>query len=133
MELIFEPGIGADILPFGINRQDVRSQVLAGLPFDTPPGEPETDMFKSEGLILGYDDENQLEFVEVISPSSLVYAETDLLGNLEFVLASLLELGHRSSLEDGSYDFKSLRLILYCPKGYIESASIYKEGYYDDI
>ena len=50
---------------------------MSGLDFHTPVGEPETDMYRSEGLILGFDDRSELEFVEVIPPSRCKFRDID--------------------------------------------------------
>lgn len=131
MELVFEPGNGTDLLPFGLKRTNIKADVLAQLESQTPPGEPEIDMYRSEGLILGYDTADRLEFIEVTHPSSCLLGGIALLGDLKNVLVSMSAQGHKAPFEDGSYDFKDLGIVLYCPSGTIESAAIYQEGYYD--
>ena len=132
MKLVFQPPFGAERLPFGTPRDEVRSGILKGLTFWTPPNEPENDMYKSEGLILGFDDKELLEFIEVISPSSCSYAGMDLLGiPLDNLLEEMASRGHTSESAHGSHNFLDLGIVLYCPGGEIESASIYREGYYD--
>ncbi|MEW4452065.1 hypothetical protein AB1L30_05205 [Bremerella sp. JC817] len=73
MELELKPHVGTDLLPFGTPRSEVRDGLLAGKQFVTRTSEPRNDFYVSDGLILGYDDQDTLEFIEVFSPSKATF------------------------------------------------------------
>lgn len=133
MELDFQPSKGTDKLLFGMTRTEIRALTLRGKPFRVPSNEPESDMYEGEGLILGYDDKDTLEFVEVVLPSTCRFSGIKLLGrSLADVLEDMRQLGHVSHYEDDSHSFAELGIVLFCPDGKIGSASIFREGYYDE-
>lgn len=134
MDLEFQPLGGADKLRFGTKRNEIRNFVLEGKSFRTPPNEPENDMYEGEGLILGYNGEDELEFIEVVSPSTCQFSGISLIGrSLTEVLEEMRQHGYVSLFEGDSHSFAELRIVLFCPEGNIGSASIYTEGYYDDV
>ena len=132
MELEFKPPKGTDRLLFGTPRTEIRAIALRGTNFRTPPSDPENDMYEGEGLILGYDDKDELEFVEVVMPSTCHFSGISLIGRpLTDVIQDMRQRGYISHIEDDSHKFDELGIILFCPEGRIGSASIFKEGYYD--
>ncbi|GAA4441888.1 hypothetical protein [Bremerella cremea] len=132
MELDFKPHMGTDLLPFGTPRSEVRDVVLEGKRFVTRTSEPRNDFYVSDGLILGYDDQDTLEFIEVFSPSKATFDGIALTDKAtKEVIGEFEKRGHQVPFDDGSYDFRELGIIFYCPEKRIESSSIYREGYYD--
>ena len=132
MDLEFTPPSGTDKLPIGKARREDRNHILNGIAYVTPLNEPENDMYESEGLILGFDAHDELEFVEVIPPSTCHFFRSILLGRTAHeVLEDIQRHGHIPQFEDDSYNFKDLGIILYCPGKVIGSASVYPKGYYD--
>ncbi len=134
MKLTFEPNRGAEpLLIFGVDRSTVRRS-LSPLAFRTKATEPESDFYETEGLILGYDNRDRLEFVEVFPPSTAEFKGLPLLeSTVDEVFEHLRHLGYSSEFDDGGYEFSSIGLAIYCPAGRIESASVFREGYYDDL
>lgn len=133
MNLVLEPQVGASNLLFGVSRNDVRSALVVGK-LETKDMEPENDFYESEGLILGYDEKDELEYIEIIKPSTVEYKGTSFFSlSLSKCIAEMNSSGHTSELEDGGYNFKDIGIAFYCPQGVLESVSIYREGYYDDL
>lgn len=131
MHLKFEPTIGAGMLAFGVDRSVLRAR-LAPLVPNTQVVEPENDFYTREGLILGFDRQNRLEFIEVFPPSTAEF------GQIQFfkkpfpqVLANLTGMGLSYRETHGAYRFDSVGISLYAPKKTIESASLFKPGYYE--
>ncbi|MFN3149943.1 hypothetical protein [Bremerella sp.] len=132
MELEFKPHDGTDQLPFGTSRGEIRDGHLAGKRCVTRRSIPSDDMYPKDGLKLGYDSAEELEFIEVFPPATCQYSGIQLVGSsTKRVLAELEKLGHTTEYDDDSYNFAGLGIILYCPDKKVESASIYKQGYYD--
>jgi hypothetical protein len=117
---------------FGKNRSDIRS--ILDLPYKTKISEPENDFYEGCGLILGYDANDELEFIEVIPPSSAEYSGLEFFTHtLDEVLSQMRDLGFSSEFEDGGYNFEDIGITFYCPHKRLESVSLYREGYYDMI
>ena len=130
MHFKLEPHRGANPLVFGQNRNEVR-RLLGNLVFTTKRNEPENDFYPKEGLILGYDKKDELEFFEIISPSSAELQDVLFFElNLPDLLEKMRSLGFSSSYEDGGYNFIAMGLALYCPREKLESVSLYRDGYY---
>ena len=131
MKLPLEPNIGAGPFRFGTSREEIRA-FLPGVP-SVKKAEPENDFYEHEGLILGFDGENALEFIEIIPPSIASYDDLDLFqASLSECLDRMKKNGHIALFKDGSYDFGKIGIIFYCPAGELESVSVYKRGYYDN-
>lgn len=131
MHLIVHPHFGAGPFSFGSARK-VNREIVGSDPL-TKVSEPENDFFPSDGLILGYDEKDALEFVEIIRPSKadleeIKFFEIDLLSCLD----RLKKNGLVSKFDDGGYNFPSIGLALYCPNGHLESVALYRDGYYDE-
>ena len=134
MRLDLEPFVGALPLRFGASRRDVRDSVLAGLTFWGKPDEPENDFYEKEGLILGYNEDDLLEFIEITRPSSCSLYGTDFLDMpIDSALLEMQGHGHSTSLEDASYDYRDIGIVFFCVDDRMASVSIYARGYYDDI
>ena len=130
MHFKLEPNRGANPLVFGQNRNKVR-RLLNNLVFSTKTNEPENDFYRKEGIILGYDEKDELEFVEIIPPSSAELENIQIFElNLPDLLAKVRSLGFPSSYENGGYNFSPIGLAIYCPREKVESVSLYREGYY---
>ena len=132
MHLEFEPNVGAGQLRFGIGRSQVR-KLLPSTPIINSM-EPENDFYESEGLILGYDLNEQLEYIEVIRPSSATYKEIEFFSlNLCDCLTKMKNRGYSAPYDDSGYNFETIGVSFYCPQENLESVSFYKKGYYDDL
>jgi hypothetical protein len=133
MHLELEPNRGANSLLFGKRRDEVR-RTLGHLVFTTKPHEPQNDFCEKEGLILGYDEQDELEFIEIVKPSSAEFRNIRFFElDLPDVLARMRSLGFSADYDDGGYNFTSIGIALYCPQGELESVSLYREGYYDNL
>jgi len=131
MHFDFVPNMGAGPLAFGADRKLVRSH-LAPLVPQTQATEPETDFYHKDGFILGYDKDNKLEFIEVFPPSTAEYGGVQLLaGSAPEMLARISDMGHSYNGIHGAYRFDSVGISIYCPRQTIESASLFKAGYYE--
>jgi len=136
MHFILEPHIGAISqnlsLEFGMKRDRVRS--FFQLPPSIKPVEPENDFYESEGLILGYNSDDKLEYIEIIKPSTAEFKKINFFViSLSDCLDKMKNLGFTASFEDGGYNFESIGLAFYCPHDILESVSLYQEGYYEDL
>lgn len=130
MHFEFVPNIGAGPVAFGADRNTVRSRLTPLVP-RTQPTEPENDFYHRDGFILGYDKDNKLEFIEVFSPSTAEYGGVQLLsGSVSEMMTRLASMGHSYNEIHGAYRFDSIGISLYCPRQSIESASLFKAGYY---
>jgi hypothetical protein len=131
MHVIFEPNVGAGPLTFGADRYLVRAR-LAPLVPKTQAAEPENDFYTKQGLVLGFDPHNKLEFIEVFPPSTAEFAQILFFEEaLSRVLARLTGMGLSCKEIHGALRFESVGISLYCPNQAIESASLFRVGYYD--
>lgn len=128
---VFESNVGAAPLAFGGQRADIRV-LLERYPHKLFTTNPENDYYTGNGFILGYDEEDKLEYIEVFRPAVAVFDGFRLFDcGLRECLVALKMRGLEAPLNDASYDFPNVGLIMYCTRGAIvESASIYREGYY---
>lgn len=77
MILIIEPKSGTDLIKFNEKRMLVRQKIESS--FFIQESEPEYDFYVDEGLILGYNKDDFLEYIEIIHPSKAIYQKVDLL------------------------------------------------------
>ena len=132
MNFSIYPNKGVNELKFGMTRREVRDTLPSD--FFTKPSEPENDFYEHIGLITGYDDNDLLEFIEIIVPSSAEYNGIDFFKlTIKSVLSALSKDGYDTNYDNvySGYNFEKLGSVLYCPSSKIESVSVYKEGYYD--
>jgi hypothetical protein len=73
MNFVLEPNRGAPPFLLGMSRSQVRP-LLAERRLMTVPTEPENDKYPDDGLILGYDPGDRLEYIEVIKPSAASFS-----------------------------------------------------------
>jgi hypothetical protein len=133
LHLKFEPNIGAAPLNFGASRNAVRTS-LAPLTPRMHATEPENDFYTANGLILGFDRQDNLEFIEVFPPSSAEFGEIRFFEeSLPRILMSLAGMGFLYKEIHGAYRFNTVGISLYCPNQTIESASLFRAGYYDGV
>jgi hypothetical protein len=131
MHFKFEPNVGAQPLTFGADRTAMHS-LLAPLVPKAKITQPENDFYIKQGLILGFDRQNKLEFIEVFPPSTAEFSDVHFFGEtVSQILTRLTDLGlsHKKIL--GTYRFDSVGISLYCPNQVIESASLFRAGYYE--
>jgi len=132
MHYVLEPNLGAGALKFSKNRDEIRRLFLS-VPI-TKTREPENDFYEKEGLILGYDESDELEYIEIIEPSTAEYRSINFFSlSLNDCLNQLYKCGLKEPYDDGGYNFPAVGIVLYCPQGDIESVSLYRKGYYDDL
>ncbi len=132
MKLELEPNVGSDKFQFGTPRDEVR-QLLTNFTHFVPPGEPENDFYENAGLILGFDEQDELEYIEVVSPSQCSVFGIDVFElPIGEVVSRLTEVAGQAPFSDGGYNFETLGLALFCPDGAIRSVSLYRQGYYTD-
>ena len=132
MFLVLDPNSGAVPFRLGMDRSQVRS-MLATYRLLTLPSEPENDKYPSDGLILGYDLHDKLEYIEVTKPSAASYKEIYFVGeNVRDVVQHLTDLGFSPSHDVGSYVFPSINLSIYAPADTVLSVSLFREGYYEN-
>ncbi|MBL9083761.1 MAG: hypothetical protein JNK76_18230 [Planctomycetales bacterium] len=130
MNLKINLGKGAGDLTFGNARADVRSR-LGKLSLSTKAQEPENDFYSHDGLILGYDAEDKLEFIEVFPPSGIHYHDVNFFEErLPNLLERLASLGLTLVEQSGGYRCPE-GIAIFCPRGHVESVSVFREGYYD--
>lgn len=132
MNLLLEPNIGANSLKFGVQRNTIRDLVQTE-PL-TKINEPENDFYEKEGLILGYDENDELEYIEIIKPSTVEFQNINFFSlNLSSCISEMKKNGFVAPFDDGGYNFESVGMTFYCPQDTLESVSLYKSGYYNDI
>ncbi len=132
MNFLLEPNVGANLLKFGMQRHEIRSLVKTK-PM-TKEIEPENDFYENEGLILGYDANENLEFIEIIRPSTVEFNNINFFSlNLSSCISEMKKIGFVAPFEDGGYNFEAIAMTFYCPQDKLESVSLYKKGYYDDL
>ncbi len=125
--------VGADPLLFGMSRAGVRA-ILTGSDLLTKSTEPENDFYPREGLILGYDENDELEYIEFTPPASVSYSDVEFFKDeFSVVLKKMDKKVPGINFEDGGYNFESLGIAIYSPIGKVESVSLYRTGYYDDL
>lgn len=133
MHLKLEPNVGANSLVFGTMRNDIR-KLLEGTDLITKSVEPENDFYETEGLILGYDEIEELEFIEIIKPSTVEFKNINFYSlSLSDCIDEMRKYGYIAEFDDGGYNFEAIGVALYCPQKILESVSIYRKGYYDDL
>ena len=114
----------------GTDRSEVRN-ILANAIFRTKSTEPENDFYLKEGLILGYDGIDKLEFIEIFPPSTAEFLGVRFFdSSLPSVLNQLQTIGLVASFEFGCYRYDAFGLSLFCPENKIESVSLFRKGYY---
>jgi hypothetical protein len=130
MKFQLNPHIGADPLMFGMSRDVVRA-ILSSSELLTKSAEPENDFYIDEGLILGYDESDELEYIEFTLPSSVGFSNVNYFDDeLSVILEKMNMIIPGVKFEDGGYNYKPLGIAIYSPLGKVESVSIYREGYY---
>lgn len=130
MIIEIEPNLGADKIKFNLHRSDARK--IVGTEPVVKSFEPENDFYEENGLIIGYDDEDLLEYIEIIPPSSAMFDGVDLLKlTPSECLKKINEMGYFSEFDDGGYNFEEIGVVLYCPFDIVESVSLYRKGYYN--
>jgi hypothetical protein len=130
MHFSFESDIGASPLTFGADRTVVRAGLSPLVP-KTQATEPENDFYTKEGLIVGFDKNNKLEFIEVFPPSTAQFGEVRFFDKpFPQILADLRSMGLSYREIHGAYRFDSVGISLYAPNKTIQSASLFKPGYY---
>lgn len=132
MHLVLEPNVGADLLKFGTERKKVQN-LLQDKPVKKS-FEPENDFYENKGLILGYDDDDRLEFIEITQPSTAEFEGINFFSLApKDCINEMKKKGYSAPFDDGGYNFDSVGVALYCPQDQLESVSIYKKGYYEDL
>lgn len=132
MNFLLEPNVGTNFLKFGMQRHEIRDLIHAK-PM-TKEIEPENDFYENEGLILGYDRNQALEFIEIIRPSTVEFKNINFFSlNLSSCITEMKKIGFVAPFADGGYNFETICMSLYCPQDKLESVSLYKKGYYDDL
>ena len=99
--------------------------------FFTKESELEYDFYTDIGLILGFDKNDLLEYIEIIKPSKAIYNNLDLLSLNKKVFEKIMkELTINTDNNQCDYHYPDLPLRAYAPYSKIESISIYKIDYY---
>jgi hypothetical protein len=123
---------GAGPLQFGMERKDVR-HLLGGAP-RIHATEPENDFYSEQGLIAGFDGKDALEYLEMSVPAIPLLDGIALLSlPLDDVVELLQSKAGPAPFDDGGYRFDAIGMAIYCPQRSIESVSVFREGYYDDL
>ncbi len=133
MKLILQPNIGAEPFLFGEQRSYIRGLISAQP--KTKSFEPENDFYKDEGIILGYDSNDQLEFIDVSDKCIVEFQGVQFFSlQLQDCLDQMRQLGYSAPYDavGAGYDFSSIGLGLYCEERVIKGVSIYALGYYDE-
>ncbi len=133
MKLILQPDIGTDPFFFGDQRVNVR-KLFSEVPY-VKPSVLDHDIYKNKGIILGYDQNDQLEFIEVSDENMVEYQGIQFFSlELSGILERLKNLGYSAPYDsiDSGYNFTSIGLGLYCEEGVIKGVSIYAPGYYEE-
>lgn len=131
MQFAIEPNVGATPLQFGSVRANVRA-LLAGFSRSQHAAEPENDFYSSDGLILGYDKDDLLEFIEIFPPSSAEFAGVSVFQvELAAFVTKLIEAGGKPAPLSGGQRFPELGVANFCPQKKLESVSVYRREYYD--
>lgn len=121
------------ILHFGQSRSEVRELLGKGFEsFHRGQESTLTDYYIELGLLLYYDQDNQLEFVEVVRPCNVIFNEISLLGNdIQAVLNNLLAQGYEPMRDETGFKYERLGFWLYTPYDIIEAVSVFPKGYYE--
>ena len=121
------------ILHFGQSRNEVRD--LLGTDFKSfyRGNEPTpTDFYTELGFMLYYDQNDLLEFIEVVRPCNLTFNGISLLINdVQGVLDSLLAQGYEALRDETGFKYETLGFWLYTPQDVIEAVSVFPKGYYE--
>lgn len=121
------------ILHFGQSRREVRELLGEGFKSFHRGQEPTlTDFYTELGLLLYYDKDDRLEFVEVVRPCNVIFNGISLLENdLQAVLTNLLAQGYEPMRDETGFKYESLGFWLYTPFHVIEAVSVFPKGYYE--
>lgn len=126
------PNIGSNFFEFNTHRDVIRNKY--NLHYEIKEDEPENDFYTNDGFILGYNENNRLEYIEIYKPSTAEYNEIELLSlSKKNFLDKMKKISNNYFFDDGGYFFPSLCITAYCPFNEIESIAIYVDGYYSDI
>jgi len=133
MEMLLEPHIGTNTLKFGADRVHIRD-MLSENNLTSLDLEPENDMYPDIGLILGYDNDDKLEFIEILPPSTAQFEDIEFFSNsLSNSIEQMHRKGYSVEIDEGGYNFEAVGIGFYSPGKELKSVSLYKKGYYDDL
>jgi hypothetical protein len=133
-EYSFTPFQGISGARFGEPRQVVRQRFGPYQAFRRTPPDNLTDFYVDRGLLLSFDDYDQLEFIEIAAPATAVFRGIGLLGRpYGTVLAELGEQGVRGVADDSGTKFPDLGFGLFTPAPEelsepVEIVSLYPES-----
>lgn len=135
MEYDIRLKLGVGPLKIGERRRLVRNNIMNEFRRETLRDSPETDFYSDAGVRLGYDRNDELEFIEVMAPGKPTLDGIRFLGRKAgLVLEELKARGMEAQYSIGTYDFRRHCMALYCPGGKkVLAVSIYRFGYYDEI
>jgi hypothetical protein len=90
-------------------------------------------LYKKYQLFFDFKD-NILETIE-FSPDINVYFKDINLSNIEYkgTINSITAMGYEYNFREEAYEFNDINLCIYAPREELESISIYRENYFDDM
>jgi hypothetical protein len=131
MKLEIVPFERVGSLAFGMKREKVRE--VLGLDFRTfrksPRSVNTTDDYTALGVHLYYTEHDELEFVEMFSPTEPIFMGVNLLENAENTLRLLRKVDPDPETDEAGYTFHKIGIALYV-EDKLEAVSAFRRGYY---
>jgi len=132
MEIQSFKGLGP--LRFGMDRRDAQEQL--GVEFTrfrkSPFAETDSEDYLSVGLILFYDTNDVLEFIEAFHPCEPSFRGIQFIGRpVQEILGELRSREISVEELDGNLDIPALGIGIYPMEGMIDGICVYRAGYYD--
>jgi hypothetical protein len=110
------PGRGLDRASFGEDRESLRRRLGEHASFRRMAGDPPTDHFLAEGLLLSFDQEDRLNFIEATDRADLHYLGVRLTGQpFGAVIEALSERGVAVRVDASGGELEGLDVYLYTP------------------
>ncbi|MET7906615.1 hypothetical protein ABZS86_36295 [Streptomyces sp. NPDC005355] len=130
------PNEGLDSVRFGEPRTGLRERLGSFTSFQRGDSESPTDHFTEKGLLLSFDQEDSLEFIEVTPEAQVTHEGVPLLGRpYRHVLGDLREHGVEGAEDDQGVEFTNLGFALFTPAPddpdeEVHGVSVFPRDYY---
>ncbi|MFD9218632.1 hypothetical protein ACFWDI_01045 [Streptomyces sp. NPDC060064] len=138
MAFSINPHTGLDGIEFGESQEDLRSRLGNPKSFKRNPStETVTDHFVELGLLLSYNSEGRLEFIEVTPAAEVTFNGVGLIGRpLNEVVTELASHGAYGESDSFGAEFTQSGFSLFAPNvdadetAIVEGVSVFPRGYY---
>ncbi|MFJ2175381.1 hypothetical protein ACIOHE_21085 [Streptomyces sp. NPDC087851] len=137
MDFSIVPHIGLNGIQFGERRDGLRSRIGDSTSFSRSGTAENTDHFIELGLLLSYDADDRLEFIEVTPIANVSFQGVSLIGrSCGEVIADLSVQGFEGAMDSSGVEFRECGFSLFVPDmdndtgGIVEGVSVFPRGYY---